>query len=274
MEKLNGTYPTFTLGDKLTEEQITFFNKHGFIQFKKFLQTSEVNEILAGLKTLQDKWISNDIKMINGVPINYGVDDEGNKIVHRFAFTSNHCPEVKNMVVNNPKLKELLKLLGVPNGRIGENEKDGVVVNQYINTGKSKMRQMGWHTDSLRDIFYGQKVMPMLNVGLYFTDSKKEQGGLRVLPGTHNQSMVNTLFRKPYFISSKPDKNELCIEAEAGDLTVHHGNIWHRVAMAPVTGKASKRITMYVPMIVGRFMPKSDRSSTPLYHKMRVFAKK
>src|SRR6185437_7855267 len=178
-----------------------------------------------------------------------------------------------NDIITGSRIKSLIKFLG-RKGRIGELEKDGAVVNKYINANGSKMKQMGWHTDSPRELFYTQKLLPMLNIGFYMTDSRAEQGGLRLLPGTHNQNLMKMLFKKPYYISNKPDKNEVRIDAKAGDLTVHHGHIWHRVATAPSSGHVSRRIVMYIPIICGKYQPKDDDSKSPIYFKLRGLAKK
>lgn len=267
------TYPKFSMGAELTQEQIQFFNENGFIHFKKFIDEDKVKQSLDGLMELQARWIAEGRKMVNGVPLKFGFDEHNNKIIHRFAFTSMYSEAFKELV-SDPRMKSFNQLLGMTGARLGVNEKDGVVVNQYINTGQSKMKQMGWHTDSLRDIFFGQKVMPMLNVGLNLTDSKKEQGGLRIIPGTHKQSLYSMLFKKPYFVNNEPDKNEVAVETDAGDLTIHHGHMWHRVETAPTTGLRSRRITMYVPIICGRYMPRDEHSVTPFYHRLNALAKK
>jgi ectoine hydroxylase-related dioxygenase (phytanoyl-CoA dioxygenase family) len=75
-------------------------------------------------------------------------------------------------------------------------KKDGLVFNHYINAQNSKFSQMGWHTDSPRDLFLGQKILPMLNVGIHLDDCPMSNGGLRVLPGTQNQSVLKLLFGK------------------------------------------------------------------------------
>ena len=267
------TYHTYSLQDNLTQEQISSFDLNGFIHFKKFLSESRIKEIIEALEVLQAKWIAANVKEVNGIPIRYGYDENNHLMIHRFAFTSLHSDVVKELV-NSPALRSLCKLLPAPDARIGENEKDGVVVNQYVNSSNSKMKQMGWHTDSLRDIFYGRRVQPMLNIGINLTDSKKEHGGLRVLKGTHKQSMYQMIFRKPYYVNNERDENEVSIEAEAGDLTVHHGHIWHRVATSELQGKASRRITMYIPIVCGKYSPKDENSFTPIYHRMNIFAKK
>ncbi len=273
MTKTEETYSKFTLSNQLSKEQIEFFDDNGFIHFKNFLQPNQVQGVIDALMILQEKWIADDVKQVNGIPIRYGFDENNNKIVHRFAFTSLHC-ELIHELANLSAIKSLTKLMDVPDARIAENEKDGVVVNQYINTGNSNMKQMGWHTDSLRDVFYGKRVMPMLNVGINLTDSKEQQGGLKVLKGTHKQGMYGMMFKKPYYVNNEADKNEVSIDTDAGDLTVHHGHIWHRVAPAPVIGIVSRRITMYIPIVCGKYMPKDENSFTPFYHKMNIFAKK
>jgi len=267
------TYPKFYLHEELTKEQIGFFELNGFIHFKKFFNAEQVQEIIDALMKLQEKWIAENVKEVNGIPLRFGYDENNHLIIHRFAFSSLHSEYISH-IVNLPAIQSLCGLLNEKDARIGENEKDGVVVNQYVNSANSKMKQMGWHTDSLRDIFYGRRILPMLNIGINLTDSKKEHGGLRVLKGTHKQSMYRMIFRKPYYVNNDQDENETVIETEAGDITVHHGHIWHRVATSDLEGKDSKRITMYIPIVCGKYSPKNENSFTPIYHKMNFFAKK
>jgi ectoine hydroxylase-related dioxygenase (phytanoyl-CoA dioxygenase family) len=132
---------------------------------------------------------------------------------------------------------------------------------------------MGWHTDSMRDIFYGKKINPMLNVGLYLDDSSEFNGGLRILPGTHRQNLFSMLFKKAYFMNNEADKKEMLVQAKAGDVVVHDGRIWHRVALSPHVGAPSRRRVMYTPVIVGKYMPKHEESSTPLYHHFQKLVK-
>lgn len=266
-------YKTFTFNGDLTQEQINFFNRNGFIHFKNFLAKDEVSSTWKSILSVHEQWISEKKDKINGIPVVFGQDEKGNKIVQRSPFTSLFNKELHELFKSN-KLKPFVKLLPNDDARMTENEKDGVVVNHYINHKNSELKQMGWHTDSARDIFYFQKVQPMLNVGIYLTDSTKAHGGLRVLPGTHKQSIRSLLFRKKQFISMSPDKNEILVEAQAGDLVIHHGAIWHRVAMSELTGDASRRITMYIPIICGKPKIKNTHSKTPFYHKLRFLAKK
>lgn len=79
-------YPKFTLGQKLTEEQISFFDKNGFIHFQGVASPEEIRAILNSTEAIQEKWICDDLKIVNGVPIKFGVDENGKKIVHRFLY--------------------------------------------------------------------------------------------------------------------------------------------------------------------------------------------
>lgn len=272
--KLDSTnYPVFTLGLTLTDEQKDFFATYGFIQFKKFISREKVEELLRESERIQDQWINEDRKSINGVPIKYGKDITGKKIVQRFAFL-NQFSEKFSQVLKDERLRALFDFIGADDCRIGETEKDGLVFNHYINTDSSNFSQMGWHTDALRDIFYGKKVMPMLNVGLHFDNSTIDNGGLRLIPGTHNKGLATMLFKKPYFISHKPDKNELGLNVEAGDLTVHDGRLWHRVAQSPFVGEKSRRRVMYVPIITGSYQPRSAQSKPLLYQRLMTLTDK
>jgi ectoine hydroxylase-related dioxygenase (phytanoyl-CoA dioxygenase family) len=127
---------------------------------------------------------------------------------------------------------------------------------------------MGWHTDSPRDLFLGQKIMPMLNVGIHLDTCLFDNGGLRVLPGTHKQNMIKLLFGKKYFIDNSDDAKEVGFDIHAGDLTVHDGRTWHRVKQSKLVGEASRRRVMYIPIITGKFKPKTEKSKTPFYHKL------
>ena len=108
----------------------------------------------------------------------------------------------------------------------------------------------------------------MLNVGIHLDNFATNNGGLRLLPGTHNKGIGTLLFKKFYFLSNKEDKNEIGLTVEAGDLTVHDGRLWHRVAQSPHVGEKSRRRVMYVPIITGKFQPRTEESKPLLYQRL------
>ncbi|MFW0718583.1 phytanoyl-CoA dioxygenase family protein [Pedobacter sp. N23S346] len=265
------SYPTFTLSEKLTEEQIEFFNIHGFIHFKNFITKPTVDSIIQASKEVQKDWINADVRKINGVPIKYGKDINGEKIVQRFAFINQHHKTLSGLLMD-PRLSALLPLAG-DESRLGIEEKDGMVFNHYVNGPESGFTKMGWHTDGLRDIFYGGKLNPMLNVGVHLSTQTEANGGLKIIPGTHKQSIYQMLFRKRYFIDNSADKNEISILPEAGDLTVHDGRLWHRVAQSSLRGEESRRRVIYIPIIAGKYAPKNENSPTVFYQRFAGIVK-
>jgi phytanoyl-CoA hydroxylase len=265
------SYKKFTLGEQLTGEQQLFFNEHGFIHFKNFITAETVNRIIAASQQVQQQWLNEGVAKVNGVPIKYGKDLDGSDIIQRFAFINQHH-DLFSGLADDPRFEILLQLIG-SGARLGTSEKDGMVLNHYVNSSQSAFTKMGWHTDGLRDIFHGSRLNPMLNVGIHLNSLKAEHGGLRILPGTHRQSLYQMLFRKKYFLDNQPDKNEVAIIPEAGDLTIHDGRLWHRVAQSTVIGEESRRRVIYIPIIAGRFEPKNADSPTVFYQKFAGLVK-
>ena len=263
--------PSSPLGNKLSEDQKGFFAEHGIIHFPGFLTREAVAVIWQACEEVQARWIAEDRKLVNGIPLKWGHDVDGKPIVQRFAFANQHSPVLAELL-KDPRLNALLELVGT-GARLGIDEKDGLVVNHYVNTETSKFTEMGWHTDSIRDVFLGKRILPMLNVGIHLDDQDPANGGLRLLPGTHKQSLWNMIFRKKYFLSNEPDREEVAFSIRAGDLTVHDGRCWHRVERSRLTGEASRRRVMYMPIIAGKYDPKSATSHTPLYHKLSHLVK-
>ncbi|GAA4327710.1 phytanoyl-CoA dioxygenase family protein [Flaviaesturariibacter amylovorans] len=259
--------PDFVLGQKITEEQLSFFQKHGVLMFRNFIPVETVETIKNEISRIERHLLDEGVEKINGIPLKFGKDEHGNATIQRMCFTSNYSIILQELL-RDPRLQALTELVKPFEGRIGEDEKDGLVVNNYIRTPNSAFSQMGWHTDSPRDLFMGQRIMPMLNVGIHLDTCPFENGGLRILPGTHTQGILRLLFGKKYFIDHRPDKREVGFDINAGDLTVHDGRLWHRVQQSPHYGEASRRRVMYVPVVTGKYMPKDQNSKTPFYHRL------
>lgn len=256
----------FELGDTVTAEQLNFFDRHGVIVFRNFISREQVAVYINELKRLEALWLEEKRDKVNGIPLKFGKDEQGNKTIQRLCFSSLYSEPLHHLL-EEPRLKTLMAFLTPYEGRIAENEKDGLVINNYINTPNSTFTQMGWHTDSPRDLFLGQKIMPMLNVGIHLDDCPFENGGLRVIPGTHKQNMLKLLFGKKYFIDNNDDPREVGFDMHSGDLSVHDGRLWHRVKQSPKFGEESRRRVMYVPMVTGKYKPKDENSKTPFYHR-------
>ncbi|WP_028081621.1 phytanoyl-CoA dioxygenase family protein [Solimonas soli] len=266
-------YPTFELGEQLTREQIEHFETHGFLHFRNFIDAAQVRALIDASLEVQRQWVAEGREKINGVPIKYGKDLDGGAIVQRFAFANLHHPVLARFL-DDPRFRTLFPLIGTDDTRIGHHEKDGMVINHYVHAPGSAYSRLGWHTDGLRDIFLGTRLNPLLNVGVHLSNLGPEHGGLRLLPGTHRQGLWQMLFRKRYFLDHDDDPREVAIIPAAGDLTVHDGRLWHRVAQSTVSGEASRRRVIYIPVISGRYAPKSEKSPTPLYQRFASITNK
>lgn len=256
----------FELGDEVTPLQRAFLDKNGFCIFAGVATPEELDAVYSEVCAIQERWLSERRKKVYGIPLFAGRDPEGRPFIQRFAFTSNYSEAIREFVTDE-RFEAIRRLIG-ENARVGHEEKDGVVFNRNLNVSGSAYPRLGWHTDGLRSLFYGRLPGPMLNVGLHFDKIRKEQGGLRLIPGSHKQGFWDMALGKPYFVNHRPDPWEVSVETEPGDLTVHDGRLWHRVEKNPTTGWDSLRRTMYVPYICDDYSPKSEDSPTPLYHQL------
>lgn len=265
------SYPKFQFDPSRLAEYKGFLEKYGFIHFKGFVPTHHIENMRNAIQEIEREWLGTGRKKMLGIPIVYGKGVDGRTIVQRFPFTS-LCHTYFQSFYIKRKLCLIRQLLG-KTFRVGEKENDGVVTNHYVNNEsiKNTMKRMGWHTDSARDFARLRKLQPFYNVGIHLDDCYKENGGLRVLPGTHQQTFKEMLFRKMYFVSNKADKNEVVIEVNAGDLTIHDGRIWHRVAQSSFFGEKSRRRVIYFPFIRGEKRIRNETSKTPFYAKVLDF---
>ncbi len=258
----------FVLRDLITPVQYAFLLEHGFIVFARVASKPEIDRILGEIDRVEKKLLDEKIDKICGVPVWFGTGPDGQPWLQRMGFSS-YYSEWLEAFVTDARFEPIRQLIG-EDARIGTREKDGVVFNRYINLPGSLRPDLAWHTDALRDVFYnGEMPGPMLNVGLHFDRIRPEDGGLRLIPGTHSQTVWSTLFHKIHFVSNDDDPREIAVETWPGDLTVHDGRMWHRVKSSPRTGEASLRRSMYVPYVVDAYQPKDAKAKTNAY--MRVF---
>ncbi|TNE86689.1 MAG: phytanoyl-CoA dioxygenase [Deltaproteobacteria bacterium] len=257
----------FTLREDITPVQWAFLQKYGFLVFARVCSPSEVAKVLSEVDRIEKLLLSTGQTEICGVPVWFGTGEDGQPKLQRMGFSSMHSEWLESLVTD-ARFEPVRRLIG-ENARIGTREKDGVVFNQYFNEPGSLRPDLAWHTDALRDVFYnGEMPGPMLNVGFHFDRIKPEDGGLRLIPGTHTQSAWSTLFHKVHFVTNDDDPREVMVETWPGDLTVHDGRAWHRVKASPHTGARSLRRSMYVPYVIDAYQPKDENSKTNAY--MRV----
>ena len=259
--------PDFTLGSALTQAQQEFFDAHGFIRFRAVADEDECTVLTQALDDLSEQWRTEGRTTALGIPIQWGLKPDGTKYVQRFAYSSHYSKTIEEFCTSD-RFEPVRRLCG-DDARLAQREKDGVVVNDFINDEGSRWKRLGWHTDGLRDLFYLTLPEPMLNVGLYLDDCPVEKGGVRLIPGTHTQGFWAMAFRKAYFLDHRPDKEEIALTTRRGDLTIHDGRLWHRTEQATLTGSESRRRTMYMAFVDGPERLRSEDSSAPFYHRLR-----
>jgi len=263
----------FTLGARITGVQQAFLDRHGFLVFEQVASPEEVASILAEVDAVQAAWLAEGRESINGIPLVVGEDEAGAPFIQRFAFTSVYSEYIRDFV-RDRRFMPVRGLVGART-RVGDTERDGVVFNRNMTLPGSAYSRLGWHTDGLRDLFIPHGTWPwfrvpgpQLNVGMHFDHITAADGGLRLVPGSHNQGFFSMMFNKPYFISHRADPRGIAVETRPGDLTVHDGRTWHRVERSPHVGRRSLRRTMYVPYLEDEPKPKTEESSTPFYHSL------
>lgn len=252
----------FRLGPVVTDDMRAFLDTYGFLHLEGALNAAEVQTLRDEQDRLEKRWIDEDTREINGIPLFFGKGRGDKTIIHRMPFSSMYSDAIRNLILD-ARFEPLKALVG-EGVRVGHDEKDGVVMNRYVNAENSTRPQLGWHTDGLRCIAYGRMPQQMLNFGLHLDRITEADGGLRLIPGTHKQGFFKMVFYKPYFVWHRPDKNEITVETQPGDLTVHDGRLWHRVARASRMG--AERRSLYVPYQTGPVEVKGEKSKTPFYH--------
>jgi hypothetical protein len=258
----------FRLGAEVTPEQAGFLDAHGYLHYESVATPDEVAMIGDEMQRIEQQWLDEGRRKVFGIPLFFGraMDEGGRPMLQRLAFASMFSAKIRDFV-RDSRFEPIRRLVG-EDARVGDDEKDGVVLNRYLNLPGSIYPRLGWHTDGLRDLFYGRMPQRMLNIGLHLDACDAANGGLRLIPGSHTQGFWSMCFHKAYFVSHAPDPDEICVETGPGDLTVHDGRLWHRVARSTRTGPASLRRSMYVPYLTGPYEPKSEASPTPLYHEV------
>ena len=256
----------FRLGQTISPVQQEFFDRHGYLVFDRVASSDEVTAILGEIDHIQEQWLAESRTHVHGIPLFVGRDPDGQPFIQRFTFTSMFSRVLRAFVLDE-RFEPVRKMVG-DDARVGHDEMDGVVFNRYVKAPGSAYPRLGWHTDGLRDLAYFRMPEAMYNIGLHYDRIAPEDGGLRLIPGSHRQGLWDMCFRKFYFFDHREDPAEIMVETWPGDLTVHDGRLWHRVAPSGKDGWASLRRSMYVPYQTGPAIKRTDDSATPIYHRI------
>ncbi len=95
--------PEFFLGDKVTPEQAAFFHKNGVIVFRNVLKPETVAFFIQEINRIEKQLLSEGKDKINGVPLKFGKDHNGETIIQRLCFLSLFSPTFHEFL-NDPRL--------------------------------------------------------------------------------------------------------------------------------------------------------------------------
>ena len=93
--------PDFSLGTSLTEEQLAFFDDHGFIRFRSVANHEECDALSNVLAQLSDTWNEEGKKTALGIPIQWGLKPDGRRYVQRLAYSSHYSKVVADFCTSD-----------------------------------------------------------------------------------------------------------------------------------------------------------------------------
>ena len=123
----------FELGDSITQEQSDFLDQHGFVHFRAVASPEEIAQLTREHERVCAEHVAQGRDSVYGIPIFYGRDADGSMLLNRSPFSSVYSEEIAKFV-RDPRFEPIRRLIG-EDARIGDEEKDGVVINLYKNRG-------------------------------------------------------------------------------------------------------------------------------------------
>ena len=80
--------PDFSLSEKITPEQVEFFQTNGLLHFRNFISRDTVQLFLSEIHRIEKELLEKGIDKINGTPLKMGKDEHGQPMIQRLCFTS------------------------------------------------------------------------------------------------------------------------------------------------------------------------------------------
>src|SRR6516225_12175918 len=84
--------PDFILGEKLSKEQLAFFDRNGVIIFRNVLKKDTVEFFIQEINRIESQWLQEGRDKVNGVPLKFGEDENDKTIIQRLCFLSLYSP--------------------------------------------------------------------------------------------------------------------------------------------------------------------------------------
>ncbi len=162
----------------------------------------------------------------------WAVDESGADVLCRLVYASLRSDHLASLE-HDPRVVRLGTLLD-PELRLYPDRMEGASVLLKVGGETQGLANIPWHQDCGMG---GHAVYcPSALVGIWLTGSSPEIGNLKVVPGSHGQSLH-------YGWANRDDVPVVDVDTEPGDVTVHIADVMH--ASPKPTGAGGRR-TMYV----------------------------
>jgi len=224
------TQPSVRTLYHLTEEQIQFFDEHGYLILRRWI----TGELLERLQAAGQAWIT------QGMSDDNLALDRSNGIWEDYVFAKRPSGRVMYRVnyLHNKGQSASLELLGCPQVLAVAESLCGP---NFVPTYESMVfkqendgEKIIWHQDAIHP-----RNHRIFNFDVYLDPSHSGAGALRVIPGTHHQKQDFCNISDTYGWDV-PDSIE--VEMEPGDVLLHDVMVAHG---SPETHGAALRRTLY-----------------------------
>lgn len=212
------------MGSNLAE----LFGRDGYVVVPAMVSPEDVDEILAAMVELQRGLAEGGLERSRhgGDLYTAARPGEAASFPHYVLDVARLSPLV-DAVFHEPTLLALIEeCLGGPPWEFGpEHGREFGVVFQDARTGDdTAYSRIGWHTD--RQAYPTSAFHPSVAVTVHLDPTSPANGFLRVLPGSH---LASTEGMPPAF---EGIPGEVGVYCAAGDVLLHHCDLWHAAARA------------------------------------------
>jgi Phytanoyl-CoA dioxygenase (PhyH) len=160
-------------------------------------------------------------------------NEDGSSAVCRLVYSTLRSPVLAALECD-PRTRRLGTLLD-PNHKVAPDRMEGTAVLIKVPGKTSGLSNIPWHQDCGTG---GHAIFcPAVSVGIQITGSNAAAGNLRMVPGSHGQTL------NYHWQDRLSDVPVVSIDTEPGDVTVHVQDVMH--ASPRPTGEGNRR-TMYV----------------------------
>lgn len=212
----------------MVSELAASFRRDGYVVVPGALDATVVADLCADMAGLQERLAdgSLDRRRHGGDVYTAAVAGAVASYPHYVLDVARLSPAV-DAVVHDPSLVALVgECLGAEPWEFGavHGREFGVVYQDARPGDGTAYSRIGWHTD--RQAYPTSDFHPSVAVTVHLDATSPANGFLRVVPGSH---LVGTEGMPPAF---EGVRGEVALYCDAGDLLLHHCDLWHAAARA------------------------------------------